>query len=119
MVLGVILMRSSAERSNLRRRAERVYRDYRNLMILASWLTATERQRIDQSLENIGRLSRTRLKDEVETLAKEIERLRQTLGAKTSARNYELLLKRADQENKVLFVPKWIWQSMYFSRYDA
>src|SRR5262249_23720934 len=35
------------------------------------------------------------------------------------ARNYELLLKRADQKDKLLFIPKWIWQSTFFSRYDS
>ena len=88
-------------------------------MILASWLTRKQRERIDQSLENIGRLSRTRLKDEVERLTQEIKGLRQTLGAKTTARNYELLLKTARQEHALLFVPKWVWENAFFSRYAA
>lgn len=113
-------MRQPAERSNLRKKAELAYREYRALLILASRLTAEERKQVDKSLENLPRLSRSQLQVEYTKLREELIDLRRTLGAKASLAEYEKLLKHISDTSveKVLFIPKFVLQKLYFDHYE-
>ncbi len=118
-------MRRPTERSNLRRKAELAYREYRVLMILAGWLTGQERVQIDKSLDILPKLPRRRLQAEYSTLRGEIAELRQRLGAKATLTDYEWLLKVHGEmaqragSGTLLFVPKWVLMQRYFSRYES
>lgn len=112
-------MRRPADRSNLRRKAELAYREYRVLMILAGWLTGREREQIDQSLKILPQLPRKRLQAEYLELCAEIAELRRRLGAKVSLVEYERLLKaHGERDRTLLFVPKWMLERLYFSHYE-
>jgi hypothetical protein len=79
-------MREPTERSNLRRRAQAAYQEYRTLMILAGWLTAEDRRRIDRSLYAIVKLPRSRLRAELDRIAKSLNELRDLLEARAKPR---------------------------------
>ncbi len=88
-------------------------------MILAGWLTGEERKRIDQSLSNVTKLSRSRLNIELDRITGSITELRHRLGARAKPRDYELLLARAGaRPGTLLFVPKWVIERVFFSRYE-
>ena len=117
-------MRRPTDRSNLRRKAEVAYREYRVLMILAGWLTGQDRGQIDKSLAILPQLPRKRLQAEYSKLRLEIAELRRRLGAKASLAEYERLLKTHGEEaygergSTLLFVPKWMLEQHYFSHYE-
>lgn len=113
-------MRHPTERSNLRKKAELAYREYRALLILASRLTAEERRQVDESLQNLPRLSRSQLQVEYTRLREELIDLRKTLGAKASLAEYEELLTHISDTSveKVLYIPKFVLQKLYFDHYE-
>lgn len=77
--------------SNLRQRADKAYREYRAILIIANLLTGQERQRIDRAIELLPRLARPRLNAEYRIIRRELGELRRKLGAKAALPTFEKL----------------------------
>lgn len=75
-------MRQPTERSNLRRRAELVYREYRALCILGNRLSGNERVEIDRSLQVLPSLPRKELQELYSKVREELKTMRDYIGAK-------------------------------------
>jgi hypothetical protein len=112
-------MNRSALDSNLRRRAETLYRRYRGILILANGLTPAYRERVDRSLAALPTLPRPRLKKSLNEIKMEVERITHHYGFKGSLKDIESLLSGDPGQGggRLLYLTKWDLLQL-FDRYE-
>ncbi len=103
--------------SNLRRRADNAYREYRAILIIANLLTGQERRWIDRSVEVLPSLPRPRLNAEYRIIRQKLGELRRKLGTKADLPALEKLLSTPTRKGSILYVPKLVMESDYLSHY--
>ncbi len=108
----------SAEHSNLRRRAETVYREYRAILILVNRLNAQERARVDRSLEQLPRLPRGQLHRALQEVKKQLADLRREFGAKGTLQDYDNLLSAGQKGGATVLWARKLRIQELFTRYE-
>jgi hypothetical protein len=103
--------------SPLRKKASRLYRTYRALLILSGSLTRDERERLDLCIAGVERLPKRQLQEELPKLEKEVLRMSARFGLRASIEELEDLLKPATLENPLVYVNKIFLQEL-FASYD-
>ncbi len=104
--------------SNLRKKVELAFREYRAILILTGGLTATERKGLDAFLSALPTIPRQQLQTEQSKIQAELNYWRRYLGAKRRLKDYELILgHKSDRPGQVVYVPKYLMQS-FFEHYD-
>jgi hypothetical protein len=111
-------MRSPAERSNLRRRIDLAYREYRAIYILGNGFSGPQRERADKLLKAIPSLPRKVLQAKLPEIRSELQSLKRWIGAKGSLPLYEEILRSSTKTSTVLWVPKWFIQEYLFDHYE-
>lgn len=112
-------VRSPTERSDLRWRADRAYRKYRAILILANRLTPLERRRLDDAVVRLPSLPRRQVQEVYTRIRAELGRLETEVGAIADLETYEdVLLTPGAEPGTQLYIPKWYIQSSLFTRYE-
>jgi hypothetical protein len=106
------------ERSKLRQRADRDYKEYRAILILLNALTGHERERIDKTLERLPTLSRSKLREVYAKVHAQLATLKRKVGARADLPAYKELLSKESPPGEILYVPKYEIQKSYFRHYE-
>lgn len=113
-------MRQPTERSNLRKRADLAYREYRAIYVLTNGLSGRERERADTWLKRIPSLPKSILNAKYPELKAALKHLREWIGAKAPLDVYEDLLAHEDNAGLggLLWIPKWFIEKYLFEHYE-
>lgn len=105
--------------SNLRKKTERLYEEYRAIYILSNGLDAHGHKFMESSLKEISELSQKALQTRYPQIRKALGELKMWIGAKGSLSKYEVILVHALKEpGKITWIPKWVIQEDLFDHYE-
>jgi len=113
-------MKSSVLRSNLRKKAELMYRKYRAIMIFTSGITRSERKKIDRSLKILPTLTRREILSRLPELEKLLKELSERYGVKGTLRQMEYLINAKSNVpgETYLLLPQFHIQDELFDHYE-